>query len=194
MKKILLINGAKKFSNSNALLNKTLHNFAKEELISIGKEVTETIIDAGYNIDDEIKKINSADAIIYQMPSWWMGEPWIVKKYIDDVYTAGAGIFYENDGRSRSDLSKKYGSGGLLLDKKYMISVTWNAPLESFIDKEQFFEGFGVDGVYLHFHKLHQFMGMRPLDTFICNDVVKNPQIGLYLKNYKTHLHNVFKS
>ena len=48
------------------------------------------------------------------MPGWWMGAPWTVKKYMDDVFTEGHGSLYASDGRTRSDASKKYGSGGLV--------------------------------------------------------------------------------
>ncbi len=43
---------------------------------------------------------------------------------------------------------------------KDMLSLTWNAPMEAFTDKDQFFHGVGVDGVYLPFHKANQFLGM----------------------------------
>lgn len=128
------------------------------------------------------------------MPGWWMGEPWIVKKYIDDVFTAGHGVFYKNDGRSRDDASKKYGSSGLLKNKKYMLSLTWNAPIQAFDDENEFFNGAGVDGVYLHFHKAHEFLGMSALPTFIANDVIKNPQVQEYFTNYKAHLEKIFKA
>ncbi len=38
--------------------------------------------------------------------------------------------------------------------------------MDAFTDKDQFFHGVGVDGVYLPFHKANQFLGMtlcRPL-------------------------------
>lgn len=54
-------------------------------------------------------------------------------------------------------IPQKYGSGGLIHDKKYMLSLTWNAPMEAFNDADQFFHGVGVDGVYLPFHKANQF-------------------------------------
>ncbi|WP_199769814.1 NAD(P)H-dependent oxidoreductase, partial [Helicobacter equorum] len=84
------------------------------------------------------------------------------------------------------------GKGGLLHDKKYMFSLTWNAPIEAFTDKDEFFGGVGVDVVYLHLHKAHEFLGMQALPTFICNDVVKNPQVEQYIKEYKAHLQKVF--
>lgn len=122
------------------------------------------------------------------MPGWWMGEPWTVKKYIDEIFTFGHGRLYASDGRSREDSSKKYGSGGLLAGKKYLLSLTWNAPLEAFTDPQQFFEGVGVDGVYLHTHKAFQFLGMSPRRTFICNDVIKQTDVPAYIQQYQQHL------
>ena len=55
-----------------------------------------------------------------------------------------------------------------------------------------FFDGAGVDAVYLHFHKANEFLGMKPLSTYICNDVVKNPQIARFLADYTTHLQRLF--
>lgn len=63
---------------------------------------------------------------------------------MDDVFTEGHGALYASDGRTRSDASKKYGSGGLIQGKKYMLSLTWNAPLEAFTEKDQFFEGWAL--------------------------------------------------
>lgn len=119
----LLINGSKKFGNDGTRLNATLQSVAKEELESKGYKVLETIIDKGYRVEEELKKIKDSHLIIYQMSAWWMGEPWIVKKYIDEVYLGGVGVLFANDGRSRADESLKYGSGGLAQGKKVMLSV-----------------------------------------------------------------------
>lgn len=192
MKNVLLINGKKAFYHSHGKLNTTLSEVARQTLTQLGKTIKETTIDDGYIIEDEINKYLWADAVVYQIPGWWMSVPWIVKKYIDEVFTVGHGRLYASDGRSRDDIDKKYGSGGLLHNKKYMISVTWNAPLSAFIDKDQFFEGVGVDGLYLHFHKANQFLGMTPLPTFICNDVIKNPLVNNVITNYKAHLMKTF--
>ena len=187
----LLLNGAKKFAGSEGRLSATLQAVAKETLESMGFSVIETIIDKGYDVQEEVQKIAKSDVLIYQLPAWWMGEPWIVKKYIDEVYIAGAGVLYKNDGRSRKDDSLKYGSGGLSQGKKVMLSVTWNAPIEAFTDKNGFFEGLGVEMVYFHLRKAHEFLGMQVLPTFMCNDVVKNPQVEQYIKDYKAHLRKV---
>ena len=192
MKNILLINGAKTFAHSNGQLNDTLTELAQEVLLDLGHQVQVTRADSEYDAKAEVEKFLWADTVIYQMPGWWMGAPWTVKKYIDDVFTEGHGSLYANDGRSRADASKKYGSGGLIHDKNYMLSLTWNAPMDAFNDSEQFFHGVGVDGVYLPFHKANQFLGMQTLPTFIVNDVIKAPEVEAYMAQYRKHLTQVF--
>lgn len=192
MKNILLINGAKTFAHSNGQLNDTLTELAQHVLSGLGHQVQVTRADSEYDAKAEVEKFLWADTVIYQMPGWWMGAPWTVKKYIDDVFTEGHGSLYANDGRSRSDASKKYGSGGLIHDKNYMLSLTWNAPMDAFNDAEQFFHGVGVDGVYLPFHKANQFLGMQTLPTFIVNDVIKAPEVEAYMAQYRDHLTQVF--
>lgn len=76
--------------------------------------------------------------------------------------------------------------------KKYMLSLTWNAPMEAFTEKDQFFHGVGVDGVYLPFHKANQFLGMDALPTFIANDVIKMPDVPRYTAEYRKHLSEIF--
>ncbi|EAI5560840.1 NAD(P)H-dependent oxidoreductase [Campylobacter lari] len=194
MQKALLLNGAKDFGHSRGRLNTSLHELALKTLQELGLQTKQTHIDQGYDTNDEVEKILNADVLIWQMPGWWMGEPWIVKKYIDDVFTAGHGVFYKNDGRSHNEPTKNYGTGGLLKNKKYMLSLTWNAPMQAFDDENEFFNGARVDGVYLHFHKAHEFLGMSALPTFIANDVIKNPQVQEYFTNYKAHLEKIFKA
>ena len=188
MKKILILNGGKNFGHSKGQLNVTLTKVAEQHLLSLNHQVKVTTIDEGYDIESEIENWLWADVIIQQTPAWWMGAPWIVKKYIDEVFTIGHGRLYQSDGRSRNNADQQYGSGGLIQGKQYMLSVTWNAPEQAFTDPQQFFEGAGVDGVYIAMHKAHQFLGMSPLDTFMCNDVIKNPQIEADILRYQAHL------
>ncbi|AUQ41988.1 NAD(P)H-dependent oxidoreductase [Yersinia ruckeri] len=192
MSNILIINAMKEFAHSKGELNHTLTTEAVECLQELGHQVKITVVDQGYDIETEIENFLWADTLIYQMPAWWMGPPWTLKKYIDDVFTEGHGRLYQSDGRTRSDDNKKYGSGGLLQGKTYMLSVTWNAPVEAFTDPEQFFHGVGVDGVYLPIHKANQFLGMEPLPTFMCNDVIKQPDIAGDIARYRQHLTTQF--
>ncbi|WP_297203257.1 NAD(P)H-dependent oxidoreductase [uncultured Pluralibacter sp.] len=192
MSNILIINGAKKFGHSNGQLNDTMTDAADVFLREAGHNVIVTRADGDYNIETEVENFLWADTVIWQMPGWWMGAPWTVKKYMDDVFTKGHGTLYASDGRTRSDASKKYGSGGLIQGKTYMLSLTWNAPMEAFTDEEQFFHGVGVDGVYLPFHKANQFLGMAALPTYIANDVIKMPDVPRDIAAYRAHLKAIF--
>jgi len=192
MKKILLLNGGKAFAHSHGQYNTTLHDAAVAFLDRAGFDVKTTFIDGGYDVEEEVQKFLWADVVIYQMPGWWMGAPWTVKKYLDEVFTAGHGSLYANDGRTRADASQKYGSGGLIQGKQYMLSLTWNAPVQAFEDPSDFFEGKGVDAVYFPFHKANEFLGMSGLPTFICNDVMKVPSIEQDVARYEQHLAQVF--
>ena len=212
MSNILIINGAKKFAHSNGQLNDTLTEVAESYLRDAGHDVKSVRAESEYDVKEEVQNFLWADVVIWQMPGWWMGAPWTVKKYMDDVFTEGHGSLYASDGRTRSDASKKYGSGGLVQGigghgcqyrihrssgglvqgKKYMLSLTWNAPMEAFTDKDQFFHGVGVDGVYLPFHKANQFLGMEALPTFIANDVIKMPDVPRYIAEYRKHLAEIF--
>ena len=189
---ILLIDGGKAFAHSAGRLNHTLHQIARDTLSALGHQVRETVIDDGYDIQQEVEKFQWMDAVIWQMPGWWMHEPWTVKKYMDEVFTTGAGTLYANDGRSSANPTEGYGTGGLLQGRRHMLSLTWNAPREAFTREGDFFEGVGVDALYMHFHKAHEFMGTTQLPTFVCYDVIKNPQVEQDLADYTAHLNEVF--
>lgn len=88
MKNILLLNGGKRFAHSDGRLNQTLHETALAHLDRRGFDLRQTFIDGGYDIPTEVDKFLWADVVIYQMPGWWMGAPWTVKRYIDEVFTA----------------------------------------------------------------------------------------------------------
>lgn len=191
-RKILLINGKKPFAHSQGRYNDTLHDTALFTLTGMNHQIKTTFIDDGYDLDDEVEKWLWADVVIYQMPGWWMGAPWIVKRYMDEVFTEGHGRLYESDGRSRNAPECRYGSGGLLQGKRFMLSLTWNAPDSAFNDPNDFFEGKGIDSVYFPFHKAHEFLGMTRLPTFLCTDVMKEPAPAHDVERYEAHLKEVF--
>jgi modulator of drug activity B len=47
-----------------------------------------------------------------------------MKKFIDEVYMLGRGKIFEGDGRTRSDPARRYGTGGLMAGRTYMLSTT----------------------------------------------------------------------
>lgn len=194
MSRVLVINGHQRYEGfAEGKLNQTLVDKAVEVLGAVGHEAKTTIVESGYDVAEEHRKHLWAEAVIVQTPVYWMSVPWLLKKYIDEVYTAGIGeVLCKDDGRTRSDLSKKYGSGGLMTGKNYMISTTWNAPLEAFEDPNQFFEGRGVDGPFMWLHKVFQFFAMDPLPSFACYDVLKKPAVEEDLVCFEEHLKGTF--
>ena len=191
---VLLINGHQRWEGfAEGKLNQTIIDETQKQLVNTGYEVKTTIVESGYEIAEELDKYKWADAVFVQTPVYWMSVPYLFKKYMDEVFTSGIGeVLCTDDGRTRSDLNKKYGSGGLMNKKKYMLSTTWNAPLESFEDPAQFFEGKGVDGVFMWLHKAFQFFSMEPLPTFSCHDVLKNADVEGDLKRLEEHLAKSF--
>ena len=72
------------------------------------------------------------DASDIPMAGWWMGLPWVVKEYIDEVFTSGHGVLYANDGRSQNDSNEKYGSGGVYYKVKIHAVINLKCSIRSF--------------------------------------------------------------
>lgn len=175
MSKVLIINGHQRYEGiaEGGLTNeyiKTANDYCKDNNL----EVKNTYIDKGYDLKEELEKWAWADFILLQYPVYWMGLPWTTKKYMDEVASAGNNtVTYVNDGRSREDSSKKYGSGGLMGDKKYMLSLTYNCPNTEFDNQDGFFEGLSVDEANFSVHKIFQFCGANKTETYSVHDIFK---------------------
>ncbi len=196
MKNVLIINAHQVWEGfAPGKLNQSFIDIASTALEKKGYTVkTTTVNDQNYQIKDEIEKHLWADYIIIQTPMYWMQTPWIFKKYMDEVYSSAmGGELCTGDGRTRQDPSKQYGTGGTAQDKKYMLSVTCNAPKEAFNDPNQtFFEGKTVDDVYFPLHLNYKFFGMEALPTFSAHDVLKNPKIEEDFTRFKEHINYHF--
>jgi len=196
MQNVFIINAHEPWPFSEGKLNRSMLERATADLKNKGYEIQLTTMQDDYDVEKEIEKHMWADALILQTPCNWMGVPWTFKKYMDEVYTAGMdGRLCDGDGRSREDKSKQYGSGGTLTGKKYMLSITYNAPLEAFNDPDQeFFIGRGVDDLFWPMHLNFKFLGMTPLKTFACHDVLKNPDVENDFVRFDAHLDQLFPS
>ena len=196
MKKVLLINAHQFYEGfAEGKLNKTMTSVIKEEMEAKGHEVKLTYIEKGYDINEEVEKHIWADIIITQSPVYWFGTPWIYKKYIDEVFTTG--LVQQNlvvdDGRTRKDPNRQYGTGGKMQGKEYMLSLTWNAPSKAFGNIEQnLFEGKTVDDIFISNTAAYKFCGAEILPSFSCYDVMKEPEVENDIERVKQHLSNVF--
>lgn len=175
MKNVLILNGHQYYAHiAEGKLTQTYIDAAEAFLTSKGFNIKHSKAESDYNPLEEVEKFKWADYFIIQYPVYWMGAPWMMKKYIDEVFSAGTnnGI-YASDGRSRSDASKRYGSGGLMQGKKYMLSLTYNCPTSEFGNKEGFFDGLSLDEANIATHKTWQFCGAEPMETYSVHDIFK---------------------
>ena len=171
-KKVLILNGHQYYDVvARGELTQAYINKANDFFLKNGFEVKHTTIEKGYDKEEECEKFEWADYVLFQYPVYWMGLPWIAKKYLDETFTQGR--HYSSDGRSRSDASKLYGSGGLLTGKKYMLSLTYNCPASAFDNKNSLFDGLSLDEAQIAVHKTFQFCGLKPLETYAVHDIFK---------------------
>ncbi|WP_415398380.1 NAD(P)H-dependent oxidoreductase [Sulfurimonas sp. CS5] len=175
MKNVLIINGHQRYDEvAEGNLTRMYINSASEFFNNNGFNVKHSVVESNYDVKEEVQKFAWADYILFQYPIYWMGVPWITKKYIDEIFSTGVNsVTYINDGRSREDASKRYGSGGLMQDKKYMLSLTYNCPTSEFSSNDGFFDGLSLDEANIATHKTFQFCGAEPLETYSVHDIFK---------------------
>ncbi|NET41632.1 NAD(P)H-dependent oxidoreductase [Okeania sp. SIO2B3] len=184
MNTLLLILGKETNEFAKGSYNQSLFETAVETL-SNGYKILTTIVEDGYKIPEEIAKFKQADAVIFQYPVYWFMMPSTLKRYLDNVYAYGE--FFAFSGG-------EYGSGGLMKGKKFMLSTTWNAPVEVFNNKNpnSFFEGRSAEEILLPMRKSQEYCGLEELPHFSCHNIVKNPQFESDKERYILHLTKVF--
>ena len=129
MGNILIINGHQPFPSSSGRLNAAFVDRAARILRGKSNRVRIVRTSEPWDVNTEVDNQLWADYLFLQFPLNSMSMPWSLKRYFDEVYTAGMdGRLAMGDGRTRSDPDKQYGSGGLLGGKSYTLSVTLNAP------------------------------------------------------------------
>ena len=193
---VFIINGGQTFAHSGGMFNNTLTGWTVEVMKEKGFAYRVTNINDAFDPLAEVENFKWADIIIYHTPIWWFQLPNGMKRYIDEVFTAGHdnGI-YRNDGRSRKNPDVNYGTGGLMQGKRYMVTTSWNAPQTAFTLEGEFFDRHTVDeGVLFGFHKMNQFVGMTRIEGFHFHDLEKNAtpeRIAEYHKAYVAHINRV---
>lgn len=194
MSNVLIINAHEPSPYSEGRLNASLVDKAQSLLQAKDHEVRVVTMQDEINVEEQLAHFEWADRVIIQSPINWMSVPWSFKKYMDDVFTAGmGGALCAFDGRSAEDPKKNYGTGGTQTNSKYMLSLTFNAPKESFDDENEYlFQGKSVDDLMLHMHANFRFFGMGALPTFACYDVMKNGDIENDFARFEAHINENF--
>ncbi|WCP69278.1 NAD(P)H-dependent oxidoreductase [Vibrio tubiashii] len=194
MSNVLIINAHEPSPFSQGRLNASLVEKARGILAEKGHQVRVVTMQDELVVEDQLAHFEWADRVILQSPVNWMTIPWSFKKYMDEVFTAGmGGALCAFDGRTEEEPKKNYGTGGTRTNTKYMLSLTFNAPEESFNnEKEYLFQGKSVDDLMFHMHANFRFFGMSALPTFASFDVMKNPQIDTDFARFESHLDEHF--
>lgn len=174
MKKVLIINGHQFYENfAEGKLTQSIIDRTKEFFTNEGFEIKETAIDKGYDVKEELDKFSWADHIFFQYPVYWMSVPWKTK----NIWMKFSQVVLEQLHIKMmvevEKIHQKYGSGGLLKGKDYMLSLTYNCPETEFSNKDGFFEGLSLDEANFVAHKTFQFCGLEPLKTYSIHDVYK---------------------
>lgn len=192
-KNVLIINAHQYYPFSEGKLNAALIDKAMTILEQKGYDIRTVTMSDEYDVNEQLELHQWADIVFLQTPVNWMGVPWSFKKYMDEVYTAGmGGALCNGDGRTAEEPKKNYGTGGTLTDTKYMMSLTFNAPEESFNDASEFFEGKSVDDLMFPTHMNFKFFGMKPMPTFASFDVMKNADVENDFKRFEAHINEYF--
>ncbi len=73
--------------------------------------------------------------------------------------------------------------------KKFMLSLTWNAPKDAFDDENQYlFAGKSVDDAFVHVTTGYKFCGAEILPSFSCFNVMKGIDYDSDIKRLHNHL------
>ncbi|HAU05411.1 NAD(P)H-dependent oxidoreductase [Pseudoalteromonas shioyasakiensis] len=193
MKNVLILNAHHYYPFSEGKLNAALIEKADAFFQAKGYQTRVVNTQDEFDVETELENHQWADIVFLQSPINWMGMTWSFKKYMDEVYTAGmGGALCHGDGRHQDNPKANYGTGGTLNNTQYMMSLTLNAPAESFADATDFFEGKSVDDLVFPMHMNFKFFGMQGLPTFACYDVMKNADIDSDFARFEKHLNENF--
>lgn len=195
--KVFIINGGQVFAHSGGQFNALLTDWTIDFMKTNGLAYRTANVNNEFDAMAEAEHFKWADIVIYHTPIWWFQVPNLLKKYIDEVFTAGhQNGMYASDGRSRKNPAINYGTGGLMQGKRYMVTTSWNAPETAFTLPGEFFDQHSVDeGVLFGFHKMNQFVGMDRMEGFHFHDLEKNAtpeRVENYRQAYLRHLEAVF--
>ncbi len=185
-KHALILDAGCEFGGCGGSLNHAFADLAGKTLESLGWTVETTRIEDGWDVSEEAGKVLRSDFILVQTPGWWYSTLWQFKKYEDEVFCHPSVMC--PDGRVPNDPAAHYGTAGVHVNKHYMLSSTWHAPREAFTAPDQFFAGAGIDAVFLPIHATFRYLGMKPLASFMANDVIVNPQLEEDFERFVGHL------
>lgn len=117
--KTLIISGHSDLSTSVA--NKVILDELEKALPDAEiRKLNQLYPTANIDVEAEQKSLLAADLIVWQFPFWWYSLPWLMKKWLDEVFLHGF----------------SHGSKAKLGGKKLLVSFTTGAPAEAYTGGE----------------------------------------------------------
>ena len=113
---VLFVTGSPDLEKSNA--SRVITQLVQEKVPDVEIVRTDKIkLNSPEDIERERNRVSNAKIIVFHYPVYWYQPPAVFKNYLDSVYTFG---FAHN------------ANGGLLTDKKLILSVTSGAPASAY--------------------------------------------------------------
>lgn len=134
-----------------------------------------------FSIIEEQEALLAADLVIVQFPLYWSAFPYVLKRWVDDVFTFGFA----------------FGPDGCKLkDKKLLISITAGATAESYAKDD--FNLMPIENYQRAFEHVFRAAQMKIVDTIITFEMNANPSEGgnkeACLQLAETHAKQVIKA
>lgn len=98
-------------------------------------------------------------------------------------------LLLDDDGRTRTDPTRQYGTGGHLHGRGFFISSTWTAPADTFANPDSvLFGGRTVDDLLLSISTNYRFVGFAELAHYCLFDIFHGTRVGEDIAAYPAHL------
>lgn len=186
--RILIINGSRKSGASADLINDRLCAGAYAFLQDLDLEAVVTDIRDGYDLNEEILKFLWCDAVIWQFPIGCTGEPWPVKKYLEELLQAGAAEFLKS-----SDVHAQNAAFSRLAGKSFFISGVFHAKFCPFDEQRKDENSSYMRNLLFHLYNACACLGMEALPEFSCNETSKADEAEQCIESFKAHLKHLLK-
>ena len=138
------------------------------------------------DVEEEQRKLQTADALILVFPLWWFSMPAIMKGWIDRVWAFGLAYGYQGAGNTW-----RYGEGGFA-GKRALLAVSVGGPEKDYSPR-------GINGpleqlLFPITHGTLFFPGMQVLPTFAVygSANIETDQIAETTDNWKNRLERLF--
>lgn len=144
-----------------SIINRPIKNSLKNEENIIYKDLSEIYGNNDIDIEKEQKDLLLVDKIVFQFPLYWYNAPYILKKWIDSVFSYG--FVYEIDKEGQFQALALKG-------KEFQMIASMGGSQEFYNSKE----GLSVEDCLSTYSYTAKMLGMKHLETVKIFDVAAN--------------------